>query len=364
MAMMMADLSFSSSISNVKLQRFRASSNETSLIKRSPVFRAEARSTETEKFRTNGRAIKMVPTTELKRSKSGVRVRPDTVNGSPSGAVNGSTKVAINGSPNAAVNGSMKAVTNGSVNGTSLVKGSNMSALVKTQKRMRPNDDPFEEELKVLPSDEGFSWAKDNYNSWQRSADIWSFVLSFRIRVLFDNAKWAYAGGFSEEKQKVRRRKTASWLREQVLQLGPTFIKLGQLSSTRSDLFPREFVDELAKLQDRVPAFSPEKAKAFIEKEMGCPIEVVYKEFDNRPIAAASLGQVLSFALYQNINLIFSVPISVYHTISPFSQGFFLYILLVQFLYIIHFLYIFSISYYITFFSRIFSIHFTCSIPL
>ncbi len=117
-------------------------------------------------------------------------------------------------------------------------------------------------------------------------------------------------------------------------------------------------------MQDRVPAFSPEKAKAFIEKEMGCPIEVVYKEFDNRPIAAASLGQVLSFALYQNINLIFSVPISVYHTISPFSQGFFLYILLVQFLYIIHFLYIFSISYYITFFSRIFSIHFTCSIPL
>lgn len=49
--------------------------------------------------------------------------------------------------------------------------------------------------------------------------------------------------------QTTRRRRTASWLREQVLQLGPTFIKLGQLSSTRSDLFPEEFVDELAKLQ-------------------------------------------------------------------------------------------------------------------
>uniref|UniRef100_A0A0D9XBM3 ABC1 atypical kinase-like domain-containing protein n=1 Tax=Leersia perrieri TaxID=77586 RepID=A0A0D9XBM3_9ORYZ len=292
MAMMMPDLSFSAAVSNVKLQKFRTSLSETSLVKRSPMFRAEARSAETEKYGSNGRAIKMVPTTELKRSKSGGGVKPDIVNGSPNGAVNGSTKVAFNGSPKVAVNGSTKPVLNGSVNGTSLVKGSKMSALVKTQKRMRPNDDPFEEELKVLPSDEGFSWAKDNYNSWQRSADIWSFVLSLRIRVLFDNAKWAYAGGFSEEKQKVRRRKTASWLREQVLQLGPTFIKLGQLSSTRSDLFPREFVDELAKLQDRVPAFSPEKAKAFIEKEMGCPIEVVFKEFDDRPIAAASLGQV------------------------------------------------------------------------
>ncbi|XP_006660453.1 protein ACTIVITY OF BC1 COMPLEX KINASE 7, chloroplastic [Oryza brachyantha] len=295
MAMMMPDLSFSGSVCNPKLQWLRASLNETPLVKRSLVFRTEARSAETEKYGSNGRVIKMVPTTELKRSKSGVRVRPDTVNGSPDGAVNSLTKVTVNGSPTAAVNGSTKAIVNGSpklaVNGTSLVKGSKTSALV-TQKRMRPNDEPFEEELKVLPSDEGFSWAKDNYNSWQRSADIWSFVLSLRIRVLFDNAKWAYPGGFLEEKQKVRRRKTASWLREQVLQLGPTFIKLGQLSSTRSDLFPREFVDELAKLQDRVPAFSPEKARAFIEKEMGCPIEVVFKEFEDRPIAAASLGQV------------------------------------------------------------------------
>lgn len=49
--------------------------------------------------------------------------------------------------------------------------------------------------------------------------------------------------------QKSRRRKTASWVREKILQLGPTFIKLGQLSSTRSDLFPIEFVEELSKLQ-------------------------------------------------------------------------------------------------------------------
>lgn len=60
-----------------------------------------------------------------------------------------------------------------------------------------------------------------------------------------------------------------------------------RLYSSRSDL-------ECSFLftQDRVPAFSPEKAKAFVQSELGCPIEVLFKEFEDRPIAAASLGQV------------------------------------------------------------------------
>lgn len=47
-------------------------------------------------------------------------------------------------------------------------------------------------------------------------------------------------------------------------------------------------------IQDRVPAFSPAKARAFIETELGAPINILFKEFEDRPIAAASLGQVLS----------------------------------------------------------------------
>ncbi|XWS75901.1 hypothetical protein CRYUN_Cryun01aG0131500 [Craigia yunnanensis] len=97
---------------------------------------------------------------------------------------------------------------------------------------------------------------------------------------------------------KKRRKRTASWLWEQVLQLGPTFIKIGQLSSTRSDLFPREFVDELAKLQDRVPAFSPENTRRLIESELGAPMEELFKEFDDQPIAAASLGNLKLIAEY------------------------------------------------------------------
>ncbi len=59
----------------------------------------------------------------------------------------------------------------------------------------------------------------------------------------------------TDAKRAARRRAQAIWIRETFLDLGPTFIKLGQLFSTRADLFPSEYVEELSKLQDRVPAF-------------------------------------------------------------------------------------------------------------
>ncbi|KAL3624628.1 Protein ACTIVITY OF BC1 COMPLEX KINASE 7, chloroplastic [Castilleja foliolosa] len=148
------------------------------------------------------------------------------------------------------------------------------------------------EGLTALPPDEGFGWAHENYNSVQRTIDVWSTLVSLRVRILFDTEKWTYIGGFTNEKQIERRRKTGSWLRERALQLGPTFIKLGQLFSSRSDLFPKEYVDELAKLQDKVPAFSTSKAINFVESELGAPIHVLFREFEGLPIAAASLGQV------------------------------------------------------------------------
>ena len=83
----------------------------------------------------------------------------------------------------------------------------------------------------------------------------------------------------------------AEILLETLLTLGPTFIKLGQLLSTRPDILPKAYIDVLSSLQDDVPAASWEESKQVIEAELG-PVEEVFDEFDTEPISGASLGQV------------------------------------------------------------------------
>ncbi len=75
-------------------------------------------------------------------------------------------------------------------------------------------------------------------------------------------------------------------------ELGPTFVKLGQLLSTRSDIIPRNYVIEFAKLQDMVPGFSFEKVRKRINDELGGEIEDFFSSFDKEPVAAASIAQV------------------------------------------------------------------------
>ena len=73
---------------------------------------------------------------------------------------------------------------------------------------------------------------------------------------------------------------------------GATFIKVGQIASTRADLLPRSLVAELAALQDRVPAFPFAVARQTIERELGAPLEQIYSAFEETPVAAASVAQV------------------------------------------------------------------------
>jgi len=81
-------------------------------------------------------------------------------------------------------------------------------------------------------------------------------------------------------------------LRMAMEELGPTFVKLGQLLSTRPDFIPPEYLSELAKLQDKVPPFSYEEVVAIFKEELGSDPEELFTRFDQTPLAAASIGQV------------------------------------------------------------------------
>ena len=92
--------------------------------------------------------------------------------------------------------------------------------------------------------------------------------------------------------------KRAAQMRKMLTKLGPAYIKIGQALSTRPDLVPPQFLEELAQLQDNIPAFSNEVAYQFIEEELGDRPEAIYAEISAIPIAAASLGQVYKGKLW------------------------------------------------------------------
>jgi predicted unusual protein kinase regulating ubiquinone biosynthesis (AarF/ABC1/UbiB family) len=107
-----------------------------------------------------------------------------------------------------------------------------------------------------------------------------------------------FRGAEGSATKQARLEKQAVWLREALIDLGPTFIKIGQALGTRADLLPLEYVKELQKLQDQVPAFPTSEAFAIIEAELGRTLQESYKEIDAEPIAAASLGQVYRARLH------------------------------------------------------------------
>ncbi|AVH72726.1 ABC1 kinase family protein [Nostoc sp. 'Lobaria pulmonaria (5183) cyanobiont'] len=156
-------------------------------------------------------------------------------------------------------------------------------------------------------SEKAYRWNREKYSSKRRFVDIWSFVLTLLFKLWLYNKSWSYPGGVTDVKQAARRKTQAVWIRNTLLDLGPTFIKVGQLFSTRADIFPGEYVEELAKLQDKVPAFSYEQVEAIVEKELGKKIPELFHSFEPIPLAAASLGQVHKAVLHTGESVVVKV---------------------------------------------------------
>jgi predicted unusual protein kinase regulating ubiquinone biosynthesis (AarF/ABC1/UbiB family) len=92
----------------------------------------------------------------------------------------------------------------------------------------------------------------------------------------------------------------ALWTKDKLIELGPTFIKIGQFVSTRSDIFDKEVIKELKSLQDKAPPFPAKIAKEIISKELGRDYKEVFEEFIDEPLASASISQVHRATLKSN----------------------------------------------------------------
>lgn len=134
----------------------------------------------------------------------------------------------------------------------------------------------------------------------RRYREIASVFIKNRLGFLF--AKMALSkdptAELAKDENKLDEKSVGERIRNAFEELGPTFIKLGQILSTRTDLIPEGVARQLSKLQDHVPQFSFEEAGRVIEEELKEPVLSAYKSFDTKPVAAASVSQVYKAVLH------------------------------------------------------------------
>lgn len=107
----------------------------------------------------------------------------------------------------------------------------------------------------------------------------------------------AYKIPITNPPEEIKNMTTGEKIRRAIEELGPTYIKLGQILSTRKDLLDQDIIDELSKLRDNVEEFDTELAKSIFKSEIGLDIDKVFKNFNDKPIGAASIGQVYEASL-------------------------------------------------------------------
>ncbi len=131
------------------------------------------------------------------------------------------------------------------------------------------------------------------YQNFKRAAQIAGALSKYGFGRLGDSAKAVKeAGGDPYEDTKVRNLSQPVRFRLLLESLGPTFVKLGQMLSTRPDLIDEEVAEELRNLRDNVPPEPIEVTRRIVEKELDAPVDQLFDDFPEEPLAAASIGMV------------------------------------------------------------------------
>ncbi len=139
----------------------------------------------------------------------------------------------------------------------------------------------------------------------KRNLYIFFKVLPFILFILFTQKRFVICGKRRSLSEKYHLR-AAKWLTSIIAALGPTFIKLAQIISTRADFLPPAYLEALSTLQDEVPPVSFAKIKPIIDKDSDGDISDIFEKFNEKPLAAASVAQVY-FAVYKGKDVIVKV---------------------------------------------------------
>jgi len=131
-----------------------------------------------------------------------------------------------------------------------------------------------------------------SYRRFRRYRQIISVLVRNGFGGLLESLKLRRVYGRTRQPMDALPSPRAKRLRLALEELGPTFIKVGQMLSTRADIVPADIFQELQKLQDQVPPVAAQEVVSEIESELKSPMEEVFSDFDETPMAAASIGQV------------------------------------------------------------------------
>ena len=153
---------------------------------------------------------------------------------------------------------------------------------------------------------------KNPVRNWQRWWQVQSIFLKYGFDILVDQDQINEIRRFLNEKLgrepgEFDQYSTPEKIRLMLQELGPTYVKLGQIVSSQSNMLPPDWIDELAKLQSEVAPFPGEQAVEIVTTELGASPDEIFAEFSRKPLAAASIGQVHQATLFDGQRVIIKV---------------------------------------------------------